>query len=323
MNPTQPSAAEDLSDREMVIEREIPAPRALVFEAWTSPEHLAAWWGPRGFTTTTQSYELRGGGTWKFVMHGPDGVDYPNRIIYREIVRPERIVYDHDAGEDDPHGFRVTTLFAEHDGRTRLTFRLVFATAEAYQKRMNFRAKEGGQQTLDRLVEYVATLAARAAGDESTQEVVISRLIAAPRQLVFDAWTDPAKLVQWSAPDGCTLEYFSIDVRPGGSFHHQIKTPTGFTCICKGEYDEIVPAERIAYTMWFADRAGNFVEPGEVKMDVDWPRKTSVIVTFVDEDGGTRLTLRQTLSLSIAKRTGAYPSWLQMLERLAGLVGRE
>jgi uncharacterized protein YndB with AHSA1/START domain len=72
--------------------RLLHAPRELVFSAFTDPRHLAQWWGPNGFTTTTHSFEFRPGGVWRFVMHGPDGRDYQNRITYDEIVRPERIV---------------------------------------------------------------------------------------------------------------------------------------------------------------------------------------------------------------------------------------
>ena len=95
-------------------------------------------------------------------MHGPDGVDYDNYILYSEVVRPERLVFLHGSGpdvENDPHGFHVVVTFEERGGGTSLTMRSLFATAE--QRRMvveQFGAIEGGNQTLDRLGEYVATL---------------------------------------------------------------------------------------------------------------------------------------------------------------------
>jgi uncharacterized protein YndB with AHSA1/START domain len=76
------------------------APRDLVFDAWTDTKHLAQWWGPNGFTTTTMSFDLRPGGVWRFVMYGPDGRDYQNRITFEQVVRPERIVHRHGGGED-------------------------------------------------------------------------------------------------------------------------------------------------------------------------------------------------------------------------------
>ncbi len=89
--------------------REFDAPRDLVFSAFTDPKHLAQWWGPNGFTTTTSSFEMRPGGIWRFVMHGPDSRDYQNRITFDEVVPPERLVYRHGGGEDvEPVQFRQT-----------------------------------------------------------------------------------------------------------------------------------------------------------------------------------------------------------------------
>ena len=149
--PTASSA-----DRELVITRLLDAPRELVFDTWTDPAHIGQWWGPDGFTTTTLEMDVRPGGRWRYVMHGPDGVDYPNRMVYREVVRPERIVYDHgDDVEHDPAQFHVTVTFAEEGGGTRLTSRMLFASAEQCEKMKEFGAIEGGNQTLARLDEYL------------------------------------------------------------------------------------------------------------------------------------------------------------------------
>ena len=88
------------TDREIVIARLIDAPRTRVFDAWTDPQQVVQWWGPRGFTTTTHKMEVRPGGVWRFVMHGPDGRDYQNKIVFIEVLKPERLVYRH-AGEDE------------------------------------------------------------------------------------------------------------------------------------------------------------------------------------------------------------------------------
>ena len=88
----------DRDPRVIVGVREFDAPRELVFSVWTDAKHLAQWWGPNGFTTTTSRFEFRPGGVWRFVMHGPDGRDYQNRVVFDEIVPPERIVYRHDGG---------------------------------------------------------------------------------------------------------------------------------------------------------------------------------------------------------------------------------
>jgi uncharacterized protein YndB with AHSA1/START domain len=100
-NKNTPSS--DTSDREMVISRIFDAPRELVWQAFIDPKRLVKWWGPRGFTTTIEEMNVRPGGIWKLVMHGPDGANYPNKSIFTEVVEYERIVYTHGGGkEGDP-----------------------------------------------------------------------------------------------------------------------------------------------------------------------------------------------------------------------------
>ncbi|HVK19492.1 MAG TPA: SRPBCC family protein [Fimbriiglobus sp.] len=146
------------SDREIVQSRVYDAPRELVFAAWTDPKHVTHWWGPRGFTTTTHEMDVRPGGVWRFVMHGPDGTDYKNRIIYLEVAPPERLAYKH-AGEEDTEGvkFHTTVTFADRGGKTELTMRMVFETAaERNHVVEKYGAVEGGKQTLERLAEFLA-----------------------------------------------------------------------------------------------------------------------------------------------------------------------
>lgn len=147
----------------IIASREFNAPRDLVFEAWTDPAHLSRWWGPDGFSTTTSAFDMRPGGVWRFVMHGPDGRDYENRITFDEIVAPERIRYHHTGGGDvEPVQFKTTVTF--HDlggGRTRVTLHAVFpSAAERDRVIKNYGADKGAMQTLARLADYVSKLAA-------------------------------------------------------------------------------------------------------------------------------------------------------------------
>jgi uncharacterized protein YndB with AHSA1/START domain len=158
MTSTSASSGQPAADdaAAIVVSRRIEAPRRLVFEAYTDVRHLAQWWGPNGFTTTTQSFEFRAGGLWIFLMHGPDGTDYPNRITWREIVPPERIVYVHGSGPDDPDQFVSTVTFVEHAGATDVTMRAVFRSKERRDfVAERYHAVEGGRQTLGRLAEYL------------------------------------------------------------------------------------------------------------------------------------------------------------------------
>jgi uncharacterized protein YndB with AHSA1/START domain len=138
--------------------REFDAPRELVFAAWTDPKHLSQWWGPNGFTTTTSSFDFKPGGVWRFVMHGPDGRDYQNRVTFDEIVPPERIVYRHSgSGEGiEPVQFQQTVIFEDIGGRTRLTWRGVFPSAAERDRLIKeHHADSGLTQTMARLAEYV------------------------------------------------------------------------------------------------------------------------------------------------------------------------
>ena len=152
MNTRNNSAAKS-SDREFVTTRVFDAPRELVFKAWTDPNHLSQWWGPKGFTNTFQEFDMRPGGHWRFVMHGPDGVDYKNHSVFVEVVHPERIVFDHISGPK----FQVTATFTEQAGKTKLTFRMLFETA-AECERVKVFAAEANEQNFDRLEAELAKM---------------------------------------------------------------------------------------------------------------------------------------------------------------------
>ncbi len=146
------------ADRELSETRIYDAPRELVWKAWTEPEHLANWWGPDGFTNTIHEMDVRPGGAWNLVMHGPDGRDYDNRMIYVEVVKPERIVYDHTSHPL----FRATVTFEDLAGKTRLTMRMVFESTESRDQTVKvFKADEGLIQTLSRLAEQLVKISAR------------------------------------------------------------------------------------------------------------------------------------------------------------------
>lgn len=153
------------SDREVGTSRYVDAPPDLVFRAFTEVRHLARWWGPEGFSTTTRSFEFREGGVWDFVMHGPDGTDYQEWIRWQEIVPGQRITLLHGEFADDPDAFESTLEFATEGGGTRIDFTTVFPTREHRDRAVDeYHAVEGGRQTLDHLATYVGELAADADG---------------------------------------------------------------------------------------------------------------------------------------------------------------
>lgn len=146
----------DGDPREIVGIRVIDAPRDPVWQAWTDPQHLAQWWGPIGFTTTTSSFDMRPGGVWRFVMHGPDGRDYQNRITFTEVEEPKRIVYRHGGDDVEPVQFETTVVFEDLGGKTRLVWTNKFPTADQRTEVIKtYGADKGLVQTMARLAEFV------------------------------------------------------------------------------------------------------------------------------------------------------------------------
>jgi uncharacterized protein YndB with AHSA1/START domain len=271
------------TDREIVIARLIDAPRTRVFDAWTDPQQVVQWWGPRGFTTTTHKMEVRPGGVWRFVMHGPDGRDYQNKITYLEIVPPERLVYKHGGDEDlERVSFQTTVTFNAEGNKTRVTMRAVFPTSEKRDRVIKeYGALEGGEQTLARLDEHVA-------GTGTSRAFVISRVFDAPRDLVWKAHSEFEGLKHWWGPKGFTWVTGTLDFRPGGMFHYQLRSPNGQEMWGRFVYREIVKSQRIVSVSSFSDPKGgitrHFLSP-------EWPAEMLNTATFAEEDGKTTLTI--------------------------------
>jgi len=121
-------------------------PRELVVKVWVTPEHLAQWWGPHGFTNTFHKFDLKRGGLWEFTMHGPNGVDYPNKNKFIEVIKPEKIVIQH---MESPK-YSYVVMFEDAVGKTKLTVSLLFESVEECEKVRPF-ASGGSEQNIDRL----------------------------------------------------------------------------------------------------------------------------------------------------------------------------
>ncbi|MBC8170611.1 MAG: SRPBCC domain-containing protein [Anaerolineae bacterium] len=151
------------TDREFIMERVFDAPRQLVFEAMSKPEHLVNWWGPQGWTLPVCKLDFRPGGIWHFCMQGPDGEEAWGKAVYREIVAPERIVYtdmfsdaEGNTVADMPETL-ITMEFIEQDGKTRLVSTAVYATAADLETVIKMGMEEGASQTWDRFADYLKT----------------------------------------------------------------------------------------------------------------------------------------------------------------------
>jgi len=149
------SEKNNTADRELIITRELNAPIELVWEVWTDPEHLAQWWGPDGFTNTISKMDMKPGGDWDLVMHGPDGTDYKNKSVFREIVKYRKIVYDHVSGPR----FIATISFEERGNKTFLHWHMLFETKEQFiQTVKTFKADIGLKQNVQKLELYLANM---------------------------------------------------------------------------------------------------------------------------------------------------------------------
>ncbi len=146
---------EDTRDREFGAERTLDAPIDLVWQVWSEPQHIAEWWGPNGFQNTIHKMEFRQGGAWNFIMHGPDGTDYPNHVRYLEIIPKQSMIYDHGGAEDEV-AFRVYVKFVPEGKKTRVSMRGVFKTAAELNEVIEKNgAIDGLNQTFDRMADYL------------------------------------------------------------------------------------------------------------------------------------------------------------------------
>lgn len=286
---TTASAAADLhaaleGEREIAIVRDFDAPRELVWEAWTDPGHIGRWWGPKGFTTTTSSMDVRPGGAWRFVMHGPDGRDYQNSIVYVEVVRPQRLVYEQTGDEGaKPVRFQVTVTFEERGKGTRLSMRMTFPSPKTRDYVIaTYGALEGLNETIGRLAQYVPGMAA-------AKEFAVAREFDAPRDLVWKAWTETDRLSRWWGPKGFTMLSCTIDLRPGGVFHYGMRAPDGGTMWGKWVFREIAAPERLVFLSSFSNEKG---ETTRAPFSADWPLEVHSTLTLAESAGRTVVTMR-------------------------------
>lgn len=267
------------AEREIIATRVFEAPRELVFSMWTDPKHIAKWWGPNGFTNTIDEMDVRPGGVWRFVMHGPDGRDYKNKIVYTEVVRPERLVYEHESAPP----FHVTVTFREQSRNTTLvTMHSLFDTIDLRDNTVKvFGAVEGMHETLGRLAQELSAMS-------SDQPFVISRTFDAPRDLMWKAWTESERLAQWFGPKGAKVVKSDNDLRAGGVYHYAMKTPDGSVVWGKWVYRDVAEPEKLVFVSSFSDEKGGITRH---PMSPTWPRETLSTITFTESAGKTTVTV--------------------------------
>ncbi|MEQ7800382.1 SRPBCC domain-containing protein [Pedobacter sp. ASV1-7] len=156
--------------------------------------------------------------------------------------------------------------------------------------------------------------------NQQGKELLITHLFNAPRSLVFEAWTDPEKLKHWYAPDGCTIEFKSLNATQGGSFHSCVHDPVHGDCWIKGLYKEVTAPEKLVFSMIISNENGDDVRSIDAGKPEDWPEEVLTTVTFAEIGEQTKLTIHQTVSEAEAKQTGAYQSWIKMFNKLEEIL---
>ncbi|HYC99781.1 MAG TPA: SRPBCC family protein [Phycisphaerales bacterium] len=274
------------TDRELILTRTYDAPRALVWKAFTDPQQMVQWWGPDGFTTTMTKWDFRVGGVRKYTMHGPDGVNYPNAGVFLEIVDNERLVWNHGGGREEGPGasFVSTATFedvGEKGSSTRLTLRMTFATPKEKDLVMReYGAVEGGKQTLARLEGYLPAM--------TDKPFTITRTFDAPLDVVWRAWTDPARLAQWWGPKGVTSTMKTFNLKPGGLWHCSLQASGQPTYWGKYTFREVTPKSRLVFTVSFSNEQGDIVKH---PLSADWPAEILSTIEFTAQGEKTAITV--------------------------------
>jgi len=300
-----------LADRQLIIQRVFDAPRDLVWQVFTESNHIAKWWGPRGFNTRVELNDFRVGGRSRYVMVAPNGDEYPVEGTYMEIDKPHRIVSTDEFGEgyegDTIEGMLMSLTFEELDSKmTRLTLCVTHPSAEDRKKHIEMGVVPGWNSSFDCLDELLETLEER---DTSAREIVVSRKFNAPRDLLFEAWTDPKHVSNWWGPVGFTTTTHSGDFQPGGIWRFTMHGPDGRDYENKVEFLEFLRPERLTYR-----HIGVPDSPDDVLF--------TSRVTFEEADGGTQLTMRMVFSTvaerdRVAEQYGAIKGGEDTLSRLA------
>lgn len=308
---------------EIAITRVYDAPVKLVWDAWTDPAQVAQWWGPRGFTITTHSKDLRPGGHWNYTMHGPDGVDYPNVTTYFEVEPHKKLVYDHGATPETPALFRVEVTFAETNGKTTMAMRMILPTPEAVAETRAIIKNHNGNSTWDRLAEYLE--------EEQTSKTmfVINRSFDAPIDRMYDMWTDPQHFAKWLPPVGFTMRFIRADIKPGGTSVFSMTDGKNITMYGRVQYKEMRRPDRIIYTQQFIDEHENISRhPGAPV----WPETMLTTVTLAEEDAGqTRVTVQwepfgnatpEEIAAFAQERSGMTMGWTGSFNKLEDYVNQ-
>jgi uncharacterized protein YndB with AHSA1/START domain len=310
---------------EISITRIFDAPRELVWKAWTDPEMAKEWMGPRGFTTTEFTTSDEPGAAWHLTMVGQrpgseQMVTLGQGGTVLEIKPPELLKYtfgwDNRASVglgDGPKENVITIRFEEQGGKTVMHFHQAPFATESERDGHN----GGWNSAFDCFAEFIlrAQPERKPATEDVPSELHLRRFFAAPRQMVFDAWTKPEMLKEWWGPKGFTNPVCEMDARTGGEILIHMQAPDGTVYPMTGRFVEFYPPYRFHFTSGPVDQEGR-------QLFETW---TSVF--FEEKNGGTEVVLDVHVTKSTPEAArylkGMREGWSQSLDRLEAFVGRK
>lgn len=267
--------------------RTFDAPIARVFDAWSKPEMLSRWFGPRLYPVTHCELDFRPGGKMSVTMTGPDGVAHTSTGIYQEVVPLERIIWTFGFPGGDPDLVHTTVLFEDLGGKTRVHVRQAFRELTPETEPFARGMQEGWTQTLENLGAYLSGKRhlTRFTTPDATA-IRSDRTFDAPLVLVWRAFTDPELLPRWLGPREMSTTIEAMDVRPGGAYRF-VQRREGETYTFYGEFREVTPMQRMVRSFCFEGVPG----PGAIE-----------VVDFEDlGGGGTRVVTTTTLPTTEAR----------------------
>jgi uncharacterized protein YndB with AHSA1/START domain len=304
----------------LTITRIFDASREKVWKAWTTPEGVKKWWGPKNFTSPVSKIDLRKGGKYLSCMRGPDGKDYWSTGVYREIVPLERLVVTDSFADEKgnvvpashygmagewPLELLVTVTFEDLGNKTKMVLRHE-GIPEGMMREMT---ETGWSESFDKLAEYIVTSGTRIIAERGKQEVIITRVFDAPRDLVFRAYTDRNLKPQWWGPKRLTTTIDKMDAKSGGQWRFVQRDAAGNEYAFHGVYHEVRSPERIINTFEFEGM------PGHVSLET---------CTLEEINGKTKMTGRSVYQ-TVEDRDGMLKSGMEegvfeTMDRLAELL---
>ncbi len=304
---------------EIELIRTYDAPVKIVWDAWTDVKQLEHWWGPRGFTITSQSKNLHPGGQWIYTMHGPDGTGYPNITTYHVVLKYEKLVYDHGGNDEREKLFSVSATFKEDKGKTTVRMVFTFSSAQEAKTMKQYIKEANGNSTWDRLGEFLENKT------RNKDVFFINRSFETDIKSLYELWINPDHFCRWLGPANSSMTFLSKDIRDGGSSLWSMTTD-GQTKHGQLNYVKLAGPNTLIYKQNFCDNNGKLCKPDfapnypdailtTVQLTEEYPTQSRVTVKW-EIDGPASDIERKTFHDMKTLMTGGWNSSFDKIDQL-------